>query len=43
MEQPSTRPWYENQKTVGFLLLLMLLLVLFVWLLGVGAIFLPTS
>ena len=45
MTSPSRKPWYENPVAVGTLLVLMLLLVLSVWIVGVGAAFtaLPTG
>lgn len=35
-DQPS--PWYENPVAVGALLALMVVLILLVWLVGVGAV-----
>ncbi len=35
-------PWYENQVAVGVLLALLLLLVLAVWMVGVGAAYVET-
>ncbi|MHB1415641.1 MAG: hypothetical protein ACYC1C_10335 [Chloroflexota bacterium] len=43
MAGPSQNPWYENPRTVGVILILMLLLVLLVWLLGVGAAFMDSG
>ena len=43
MASPSQGPWYENPLAVGLLLALLLLVVLAVWLVGVGAAFVESA
>lgn len=39
----TRKSWYENSRAVGLLLALMLVLVVLVWLVGVGAAFIQTT
>jgi hypothetical protein len=42
MGSSSNQPWYQNPLPVGVLLALMVLLVVLVWIVGIGAAFIET-
>lgn len=43
MNASTGNPWYENPLAVGLMLALVVVLVVLVWLIGVGAVFVDAA